>query len=78
MPVSPSEISNPVFADENEALMMLVKTSVSPKTISLQSATKKAIRKKAIQIYALDEEKKILLAQMAEDPKMASDRKSVV
>ena len=49
-PVSPRDISNPVFAEAKEALMMLVKTSVSPLMANLQSATTKAIRKKAIQI----------------------------
>ena len=49
-PVSPRDISNPVFAEAKEALMIWVKTSVSPPMANLQSATTKAIRKKAIQI----------------------------
>ena len=49
-PVNPRDISNPVFAEAKEALMIWVKTSVSPPMTSLQSATTKAIRKKAIQI----------------------------
>ena len=40
----------PVFAEAKEALMIWVKTSVSPPMANLQSATTKAIRKKAIQI----------------------------
>ena len=44
------DISIPVFAEAKDALMILVKTSVSPPMANLQSATTKAIRKKAIQI----------------------------
>lgn len=50
IPVSPKEISKPVLAEAKEALIISVKTVVSPPITSLPTATTKAIRKKAIQI----------------------------
>ena len=50
IPVSPIDISNPVFAEANDALIISVKTCVSPMKSNLPAATTKAIRKKAIQI----------------------------
>ena len=50
MPVSPSDISNPVLAESKEALIISVKIVVSPPISSLPKATTNAIRKKAIQI----------------------------
>ena len=49
-PVSPSEISNAVFDDENVESIMAGKTLKSPKNISFTRAMTKATIKKAIQI----------------------------
>ena len=50
MPVRPMEISNPVLAESNEALIISVKTCVSPPITKRPAATTKATRKKAIQM----------------------------
>ena len=49
-PVSPSEISKAVLADEKVEFMMAGNTSTSPMKMRRTSATTKATRKKAIQI----------------------------
>ena len=49
-PVSPSEISNAVFAVSNVEFMMAGNTSVSPKHKSLMTAMTKAMAKNAIQM----------------------------
>jgi hypothetical protein len=49
-PVSPSDISKAVFADEKVEFMMAGNTSVSPIKTRRTSATEKATRKKAIQM----------------------------
>ena len=50
IPVNPNEISKPVLAEAKEALIISVKTAVSPPMTNLPIATTKAIKKKAIQI----------------------------
>ena len=49
-PVSPSEISKAVLADENVEFIMAGNTSVSPMKTSLTSPTANAMRKNAIQM----------------------------
>ena len=49
IPIRPKEISAPVLALSNIPFTTLIKMLVSPKKMSLISATTKAIRKKAIQ-----------------------------
>ena len=49
-PVSPSEISNAVFDDENVESIMAGKTSKSPQNTSRTNATKNAMTKNAIQM----------------------------
>ena len=49
-PVSPNEISNAVFDDENVLSIMAGKTSKSPMNKSFTDATTKAMTKKAIQM----------------------------
>ena len=49
-PVSPKEISNAVFDEENVESIMAGNTSKSPKNISFTSAITKAMMKNAIQI----------------------------
>jgi hypothetical protein len=50
MPVSPSEISKAVAADENDALIIELHMLKSPKNKVFPKATKNATRKKAIQM----------------------------
>jgi hypothetical protein len=49
-PVSPSEISKPVFAISKVLFTIFVKISVSPRKIRRTSPTMRAIRKNAIQM----------------------------
>ena len=49
-PVSPNEISKPVFAESKVACTMVVKTIVSPRKMSFVSPTRSAMRKKPSQM----------------------------
>ena len=49
-PVSPSEISNALAAEVNDALVISLQMATSPQKIERYSATTNATKKKAIQI----------------------------